>query len=89
MASNKPIRYTRHAETVLEERKINRDWVETTLFTPDWDSIDPAAPEITRRYRPVPERDGRILRVVFVETPDEIRILSAYFDRGARKPHAG
>jgi hypothetical protein len=47
---------------------------------------DPAHPEVERRFRTVPERGGRVLRVVVVETSEEIRIVTAFLDRRARKP---
>ena len=41
---------------------------------------------VQRRFRIVPERGNRVLRVACVETDTEIRILSAFLDRRARRP---
>jgi hypothetical protein len=75
-----------HALTAIRERELERSWIERTIGEPEWRQPDPSDPAVTRFYRPVPERGGRILRVACVESAGEIRILSAYFDRGARKP---
>jgi hypothetical protein len=82
-----PIRYTAHAETALAERAIDKVWVERTVRNPDWREPDTGADmDVERRFRSIPERGGRFLRVVCVETEGEIRILSAFLDRRARKP---
>ncbi len=76
-----PIRYTSHAETVLAERAIDKVWVERTVRNPEWRELNPGGDmAVERRFKPVPERGGR------VETGQEIRILSAFLDRRARKP---
>ncbi|HEV7277752.1 MAG TPA: DUF4258 domain-containing protein [Devosiaceae bacterium] len=77
---------TDHARTVIEERELDLEWVETTARSPEWEQADLTRPGIVRRFRAIPERDGRILRVALVETPQEIRIPSAFLDRRARKP---
>lgn len=82
----KPLRYTVHAETVLRERQLERAWIERTVQSPEWTQIDRTNPDAERRFRVMPERDGRVLRVVCVETAGEIRIISAFLDRKARRP---
>ena len=80
------VTYTRHALAVLEERGLEAAWVEATLLRPDCTAPDPAGAG-TRRYdRSIPERDGRVMRVVAVESGDERRILTVFLDRRARRP---
>ena len=86
MHSLKSIVYTTHAATGIRERDIERRWVEQTAREPDWSVKDPSHVEIERRFRSIPEREGRILRVAVVETAEEIRIITAFLDRRARKP---
>jgi hypothetical protein len=86
MNSLKPIIYTAHAATGIREREIERRWVERTAREPEWSTSDPGHVEVERRFRLIPERDDRILRVAVVETPEEIRIITAFLDRRARKP---
>jgi hypothetical protein len=81
----KPLRFTGHARTAIEERELAQAWVEATALSPEWEVPDPR-PGVVRRFRVIPERGGRILRVACVETASEIRILSAFLDRRARKP---
>lgn len=82
----KAIVYTQHAETVIRERRLDKQWVETTAIRPHWIESDPSDSTIERRYAALDERDGRILRVVCIETDDIIRIISAFLDRDARRP---
>ena len=51
---------------------------------PDWIEPDPQ-PGVARYFGIVPEFGGRVLRVVIAETADERRILTAHFDRNARR----
>jgi hypothetical protein len=86
MTDLKPIRYPAHALTAMRERELEAIWIERTVYDPDWVQLDPARPEVERRFRTIPERNGRVLRVAVVETPEEIRIVTAFLDRRARKP---
>lgn len=80
----KPLNFTKHALTVMGQRQIAAEWVERTVRRPQWLEADPADPEVWRAFAALVERDGRYLRVAFVVTPAEIRILSAFLDRRAR-----
>jgi hypothetical protein len=60
-----PIAYTKHALTMLAERGIERAWVERTILEPASIEPDPKPPAM-RAFRAVPERDSRVLRVVYV-----------------------
>ena len=82
----KPIRYTLHAETVLIERDLAKEWVERTVYQPEWRTSEPRDSSAERRFRTLPERHGRILRVICVESTTEIRIISVFLDRRARRP---
>ena len=82
----KPLFYTQHAETVLRERGLDRRWIEAVVNQPEWCAPDPSGLGAERRYGPISERGGRYLRVVCVENADNIRIISAFLDRGARRP---
>jgi len=86
MRSTKPVVYSTHARTAMRERALEKAWLEAAVFEPDWRLPDPVDADVERRFKPVPERDGRVMRVAVVETDDEIRIITAFFDRRARKP---
>jgi uncharacterized protein YuzE len=60
----KRFNYTDHANKMLVERDITREWVERTILSPDAVEADPKHLDRTRAYKTLPERDGRVLRVV-------------------------
>jgi hypothetical protein len=86
MPDHKPLRVTRHARDAIAEREIDFNWIEKTVREPEWSRPDPRQSGVERRFRAIPEYGGRTLRVVCIESADEIRILTAYFDRDARNP---
>jgi hypothetical protein len=82
----KQIALTDHAKVALEERSLELAWVERTAHEPEWTEAEPTDPTLERRFRAVPERDGRILRVVCGEDDATITIVTAFLDRRARRP---
>jgi hypothetical protein len=78
-------RWTAHASDNLADGEIERDWVERTILEPDAAEPDTRHPERIRAYRVVPERGGRIRRVVYVRDGDICRIVSLFLDRGRRR----
>jgi hypothetical protein len=86
MPDRKPLQFTRHAQDAIAERELDRDWIERTVRAPEWSRPDPRRAGVERRFRVIPEFGGRILRIACIETADEIRILTVFFDRDARKP---
>jgi hypothetical protein len=84
----KPIILTYHAAVErMGELKLEREWVEQAIRTPDWTEPDPR-PGIERRFRATPEYGGRVLRVACVEEKDHIRVVSVFPDRNATRRHA-
>jgi hypothetical protein len=75
---------TGHAEDMLIERRIDRSWVEETIRNPEALEDDPAQAGAFRAFRRIPERDGRYLRVAYVQENEKVRVLTAFFDRGRR-----
>ncbi|WP_367570662.1 DUF4258 domain-containing protein [Pseudorhizobium pelagicum] len=82
----KPLHFTLHAEPVMSERQLQRAWIERPVYEPEWREADPSGPPKERRYRRLPECDGRIVRVICLETETAIRIITAFLDRKARMP---
>lgn len=80
-----PFTYTHHAEQMIQERLLLREWVERTVLEPETVEPDPKHPELTRAFRSVPERDGRVLRVVYVGDGENFRVITLFLDRGRRK----
>ncbi len=77
--------YTRHALEVMREREIAAEWVDRTLRDPFADEADPSDPSLRRAWAAVPERDGRLLRVVYATDASGIRVIIAFLDRGRRR----
>jgi hypothetical protein len=82
----KPVVLSLHAERAMEERQIDLAWIERTVRSPEWTAPEPLDPSLERRFATVPERGGRILRVVCGENHDTITIVTAFLDRRARRP---
>ncbi len=64
--------YTAHAEEQLQERKIEKAWVEDTIKLPD----------ITKRenhkYYVIKKLNGKVLKVVYVKEK-YIKIITSHF----------
>jgi len=86
MPDRKPLRFTRHASDAIAERKLHSDWIDMTARQPEWSHPDPHHNGVERRFRAIPEFGGRVLRIACIETAHEIRILTVFFDRDARRP---
>lgn len=77
--------YTVHAAEMLLDRQLERAWVGGTVLSPEAVEPDPNHPERIRAFRALPERDGRVLRVVYVQEAESIRIVTLFLDRGRRR----
>lgn len=79
------IRLTEHAERELRRRAIALDWVEATIAAPDRSEPDPRDPTLTRSFKAIAAFGHRVLRVVRRPDRDDILLVTAHFDRGARR----
>ena len=75
---------TKHAEKVLAEREIPLEWLERTLNDPVLCQSDPDDAALERRYRPIPEFNGRVLRVVVNPAVEPVCVVSVFFDRSMK-----
>ena len=82
----KPLKFTRHAMTSVAQREIALAWIEKTVFYPDWVVPDVDDPTLERRFAVISGFGGRTLRVVCFENNEEVRIITVFFDRKARRP---
>ena len=83
-AADHRFEFTAHAVAMMAERAIERVWVERTVLAPDQTEPDLSHPDTVRAFRTVPERDGRVLRVVYRRTDTHLRIITTFLDRGRR-----
>ena len=75
---------TEHARRMLTERGISVEWLERTLNETTLREPDPLDPSAERRYRPIPGRDGRVLRVVVDLSVEPVCVITVFFDRNMR-----
>jgi hypothetical protein len=75
---------TEHAKKMLTEREIPVEWLERVLNEPALCEADPDDASLERRYRPIPEFEGRVLRVVINATVEPVHVVSVFFDRSMR-----
>jgi hypothetical protein len=78
------IRLTIHAAQRERRYNLDRAWIEATVTAPDWTAPDPREPAVTRAFKMIPERGGRVLRVAHRPDGPDVLVLSAFFDRGAK-----
>ncbi|HEX4768508.1 MAG TPA: DUF4258 domain-containing protein [Lichenihabitans sp.] len=76
--------FSRHAEDMLTEPELMRDWMKRAVSDPDWTEPD-SHPGRIRSFRAIPERDMKMLRVVHVRDEETCRIVTAFFDRKRRR----
>jgi len=75
---------TDHAVVVLRERDISIDWVRRVLEQPRLRLPDEEDPDLVHALGPIPERENRVLKVVYNPNRDPWLIVTAYFDRAWR-----
>ena len=63
---------------------IRTKWVEQVVSDPELRMDDPSDVEVERLFGQIPERDGRVLRVVVNTQVTPWRVVSVFFDRRMR-----
>jgi hypothetical protein len=81
---------THHARDNIVRDAIDPAWIETTVGHPTALMVDPHDPTLSRAWRRILERGGRVLRVVFRAAGADIVVVTVFFatvffDRGARR----
>ena len=77
-------RLSKHIKDKMAERGISLAYIETTIAAPHWQEADPD-PLLTRSFKAIAAFGGRILRVVHRPDGDGILVVTATWDRGARR----
>jgi hypothetical protein len=72
---------TEHARDALEKRRIELEWAERVLDTPEGAEPDPVDPDLEHRLARIPEWGNRVLRVIVNGKTNPPRIVTAFFDR--------
>lgn len=78
------VRLSKHIVDEMTGRGISLAYIEATLASPDRRTADPN-PGLTRSYRAIAEFGGRILRVVHRPDSAGVFVVTATWDRGAKR----
>lgn len=76
---------TKHAQQNVARDRLDLAWIEATITRPQHVDRDPNDATLARAWRRIPQRSGRVLRVVFHPAGADIVVVTAFFDRGARR----
>ncbi|MEZ4528981.1 MAG: DUF4258 domain-containing protein [Desulfobacterales bacterium] len=77
------MKYTKHFQEMLEERKISPEWIEQTLESPDKTENFPDG--TTHFIKQIEEYENRWLRIVMNTAVHPYRAVTAFFDRRLRR----
>ena len=78
------VKLSKHISDEMDGPGIRLAYVETAIAAPAWQTPD-ANPLLTRSFKAIPEFGGRILRVVHRPDGDDVFVVTATWDRGARQ----
>jgi hypothetical protein len=73
---------SRHAETVLQERKIAIEWVRFTLNYPE--RVEQMTDGTWHYLSRIAENENRVLRVILNRDTNPVRVITVFFDRRMR-----
>lgn len=79
------IQLSKHCMDEMDVRRIAAAFIEATVSTPDWMAPDPTDAALTRSFKAIPEFGNRVLRVVHRPDGHDIFVVTAHWDRGARR----
>lgn len=71
--------FTAHARTMMHERGIQEDWVKSTVLDPDM--TEQRDDDEVHYLKKIPQKGGKILRVIINPTTDPNRVITVFFDR--------
>jgi len=71
---------TQHATDAVGKRGIKADWLEQAFYAPESCEPDPIDPDLEQRFIRIPERGGRVLRLVVNVAVDPNRIVTVFIE---------
>ena len=78
------IKLSKHAADEMGGRGILQSHIEAALASPDRIAQDATDPTLSRSYKAIPEFANRVLRVVHRSGGNDIFVVTAHWDRGAK-----
>jgi len=79
------IKLSKHTAREMDTRGILLAYIASVIASPERATVDPNDPALTRSFRAIPEFGGRVLRVVHRPEGTDIFVVTAHWDRGARR----
>jgi len=76
---------SQHTLREMGGRRITRAYIEAVLAGPAYTTPDAKDPTLVRAFGPIAAFSGRMLRVVYRPQGDDIFVVTATWDRGARR----
>jgi hypothetical protein len=76
---------SQHTAREMGRRGIAQAYIEAVVSGPAYTTPDPNDPTLVRAFAPVAAFGGRMLRVVYRRQGDDIFVVTATWDRGARR----
>jgi len=76
---------TAHARGRMTRDGITEAQIEAVIRQPEHSRPDPVDPKLTLAWRRVPELGGRAVRIVYYAAGTDFVIVTAFFDRRARR----
>ena len=73
---------TDHAKKRCLQRKIKPEWISKTLTHPERIENDEDDSSLIHTLLRIPEKNFRVLRVIYNEPLEPVAIVTAYFDDG-------
>ena len=83
--TDKPIVLSRHAQHVVDERKLAEEWIAEAIATPAFSEPDPTQAGAIRAFRRIAAFGNRVLRVVYHDVGTHYRVITVFFDRQASR----
>jgi hypothetical protein len=80
---SKDIEYSKHAQDVINERKINEEWIFRTINCPDYFEV--GIDDNDHYIKAIAEFEGRFLHVVINPHTSPERIVTIFFDRRVKR----
>jgi hypothetical protein len=77
---------TDHATKRCMRRGINEAWIREALENPATIEQDTHDSDLVHVLWPVPEKEFRILRVIYNETVHPVAVVTAFFDSKGKAP---
>jgi hypothetical protein len=79
------VRLTRHARERVDAGEVWLSWIEAAILHPDRVAPDPRRPSVILSFKRIDEFGGRILRVARRPDDGHMLVITAFFDRGAKR----